>query len=115
VLGQRRLGILHLRFGDGDIGRGGQLRRARRVDIGLSCGSFGDQRLGTLKIQLRLVQIGLGSISSCLLQENIGLRNGDAGLLLAYARFEARRFDSSENLPSFHGRAEIRIELADRA
>jgi hypothetical protein len=71
--------------------------------------------LGAGKVELGLVQIGVGPLHARLLQGDIGLGNGDARLLLAHGRFKSRGFDAGQHLALLDRRAEIHVELADLA
>ena len=115
ALGERRLGVVDLCIGGGDVGFGAQLGGEGRVDGGLRGGALDDELLGAGKVELGLVQIGVGPLHARLLQGDIGLGDGDARLLLAHRGFKGGGFDAGEHLALLDRRAEIHIELADLA
>ena len=86
MLGQRRLAILDIGLGDGEVGDGALLGGDGGVESRLRRGAFGDELLGPAEVELCLVQIGLSPPDAGLLQVDIGLGHGDRGFLLAHAR-----------------------------
>ena len=83
--------------------------------VGLRAGALLEELGGAAKIELGLVQIGVGALDAGLLQGDIGLGDGDARFVLAHARLEGRRLDAGEHLALLHLGAVIDIELADIA
>ena len=113
ALHERRLGVLHIGLGDGEIGAGAFFGGDGGIERGLRGRALEDELLGAAEIEAGLAQIGFGALHARKLQIHIGAGHGDAGFLLAHARLEARRLDAGQHLVLLDLGRVVDIDLAD--
>ena len=109
------LGIFELCLGTIEVCAGALLCRDCRIEGDLSAGTLGDKFLSAMKIELGLVQIGLGPLDRGLLQRHIGFGDGDRSFALADLALEGRGLDPGQHLILLDLRTVIDIDLADIA